>query len=75
LWYARSEAFMQQDLLQTLRWVRTFGDVVFIIGAFSVSWQVVLGIFSGSRMNAIPIDPTKNDKEADEICCGSCDKK
>lgn len=75
LWYARSEAFMQQDLLQTLRWVRTFGDVVFIIGAFSVSWQVVLGIFSNSRMNAIPIDPTKNDKEADEICCGSCDKK
>ncbi len=75
LWYARSEAFMQQDLLQTLRWVRTFGDVVFIIGAFSVSWQVVLGIFSGSCMNAIPIDPTKNDKEADEICCGSCDKK
>lgn len=75
LWYARSEAFMQQDLLQTLRWVRTFGDVVFIIGAFSVSWQVALGIFSGSRMNAIPIDPTKNDKEADEICCGSCDKK
>lgn len=75
LWYARSEAFMQQDLLQTLRWVRTFGDVVFIIGAFSVSWQVVLGIFSGSRMNAIPIDPAKNDKEADEICCGSCDKK
>jgi len=75
LWYARSEAFMQQDLLQTLRWVRTFGDVVFIIGAFSVSWQVLLGIFSGSRMNAIPIDPTKNGKEADEVCCGSCDKK
>ena len=48
LWYARSEAFMQQDLLQTLRWVRTFGDVVFIIGALSVSWQVVSGLlFSG----------------------------
>jgi nitric oxide reductase subunit B len=75
LWYARSEAFMQQDLLQTLRWVRTFGDVVFIIGAVSVSWQVVLGIFSGSDSKAIPIDPTKRDKEADEICCGSCDKK
>lgn len=72
LWYARSEAFMQQDLLQTLRWVRTFGDVVFIIGAVSVSWQVVLGIFSGSDSKA---DPTKRDKEADEICCGSCDKK
>ena len=30
LWYARSEEFMQQPLLQTLRWVRTVGDVVFI---------------------------------------------
>jgi len=42
LWYARSEEFMQQPLLQTLRWARTFGDVVFIIGALSVSIQVVL---------------------------------
>lgn len=46
LWYARSEAFMQQDLLQTLRWVRTFGDVVFIIGALAMTWQVVIGFFS-----------------------------
>nr|WP_286944646.1 nitric-oxide reductase large subunit [Pseudomonas sp. UBA6718] len=46
LWYARSEAFMQQDLLQTLRWVRTFGDVVFIIGALAMAWQVVIGFFS-----------------------------
>ncbi|MES2825938.1 MAG: nitric-oxide reductase large subunit [Pseudomonadota bacterium] len=45
LWYARSEAFMQQDLLQTLRWVRTFGDVVFMMGALAVSWQVVKGLF------------------------------
>ncbi|SFM68782.1 nitric-oxide reductase large subunit [Marinobacter zhejiangensis] len=45
LWYARSEAFMQTDLLQTLRWVRTFGDVVFIVGALAVTWQVVKGLF------------------------------
>lgn len=45
MWYARSEAFMQQDLLQTLRWVRTFGDVVFIIGALAVAWQVVKGLY------------------------------
>ena len=45
LWYARSEAFMQSDILQTLRWVRTIGDVVFIIGALAVTWQVVKGIF------------------------------
>jgi nitric oxide reductase subunit B len=35
---------MQQPLLQTLRWVRTFGDVVFIVGAVSVALQVVLGL-------------------------------
>lgn len=46
LWYARSEAFMQQDLLQTLRWVRTFGDVVFIVGALAMTLQVVSGFFS-----------------------------
>lgn len=47
LWYARSEAFMQQPLLQTLRWVRTFGDVVFIIGAVALAWQVVIGLAGG----------------------------
>ena len=45
LWYARSEAFMQSDILQTLRWVRTVGDVVFIVGALAVTWQVVKGVF------------------------------
>ncbi|GGB44286.1 nitric-oxide reductase large subunit [Oceanisphaera marina] len=45
LWYARSESFMQQGLLQTLRWIRTFGDVVFIIGALAITWQVVIGLW------------------------------
>ncbi|VXB77009.1 Nitric-oxide reductase large subunit [Pseudomonas sp. 8AS] len=49
LWYARSEAFMQQDLMQTLRWVRTFGDVVFIIGALAMAWQVIYGVLFGAR--------------------------
>ena len=40
LWYARSEGFMQQDFLQTLRWIRTLGDLVFIVGTFCVFWQV-----------------------------------
>ena len=51
LWYARSEAFMQGDLLQTLRWFRTFGDVVFMIGAFAVIWQFVSGLlWSSARL-------------------------
>lgn len=45
MWYARSEEFLQMPLLQTLRWVRTFGDVVFIIGTLSIFWQVVSGLF------------------------------
>lgn len=45
LWYARSEEFMQQDLLHFLRWFRTVGDVIFIVGALAVSWQVVQGVF------------------------------
>jgi nitric oxide reductase subunit B len=49
LWFARSEAFMQQPFMQTLRWVRTGGDVVFIVGALAVAWQVVSGLF-GSRV-------------------------
>lgn len=53
LWYARSESFMQSDLLVTLRWVRTFGDVVFIVGALAVSWQVVCGLFFSSKDSAV----------------------
>jgi nitric oxide reductase subunit B len=49
LWYARSEAFMQQDIMQTLRWVRTFGDIVFIVGAVAMALQVVLGLAERSR--------------------------
>ncbi|MDO5687432.1 MAG: nitric-oxide reductase large subunit [Neisseria sp.] len=42
LWYARSEGFMQQDFLQTLRWIRTIGDVVLILGAMGFFWQITL---------------------------------
>lgn len=53
LWYARSEAFLQQPFLETLRWVRTLGDVVFIVGAFSVAWQVISGLGRGA--GALPL--------------------
>lgn len=50
MWYARGEAFMQQPLLENLRWIRTIGDVVFIIGALAVAWQVAKGVFFGDRL-------------------------
>lgn len=48
---------MQQPFVQTLRWVRTFGDVVFIVGALAVAWQVVSGVL-GSRAPAVPAGAT-----------------
>src|SRR5690606_17807012 len=54
LWWARSEEFMQQPLLQALRGVRTLGDVVFIVGAVAVSWQVVRGRAAGRSGPAAP---------------------
>lgn len=53
LWYARSEEFMQQPLLHMLRWVRTVGDVIFIIGALAVSWQITKGVFFKDKEAAI----------------------
>ncbi len=67
LWYARSEGFMQQDLLQNLRWIRTIGDVVFILGALAVAWQVVKGVFSPET--AAIAKPVHGE---DGVCCGSC---
>jgi len=54
LWYARSEAFVQQPILQTLRWVRTFGDVVFLVGALTFALQVVLGLLSHGPAREVP---------------------
>ena len=50
LWWARSEAFMQQPILVTLRWIRTFGDLVFIVGAVAMAWQVVQGLLASDRI-------------------------
>lgn len=75
LWYARSESFMQSDLLVTLRWVRTFGDVVFIVGALAVSWQVVWGLFFSSNSDVLVVDPVNDSETKDAVCCGSCGGK
>ena len=41
MWYARSAELLQQDHMVDLRWFRTFGDVVFMIGALTYAWQVI----------------------------------
>ncbi|MEK6200624.1 MAG: cbb3-type cytochrome c oxidase subunit I, partial [Psychrobacter sp.] len=61
LWYARSEDFLQQDFLQTLRWIRTFADVVFIIGAVCIAWQVTkLAFAKPSHSNYHPEKPVND---------------
>lgn len=57
LWYARSEDFMQQPLLQTLRWIRTIGDVVFIVGAVAIALQVVQNLFGRPGLRVGTVGP------------------
>ena len=49
MWYARSDEFLQQGFLEVLRWIRTIGDVVFIVGALAIAWQVVISVFAPRR--------------------------
>lgn len=72
LWYARSEVFMQQNLLVTLRWVRTLGDVVFIIGALAITWQVIKGLFFPNMPEQIQSTVTGNILHEEGNCCGGC---
>lgn len=46
LWYARSAEFLQQPLLQTLRWLRMIGDIIFAVGVLALGW-FVLGLQGG----------------------------
>ena len=41
LWYARSAEFLQQPVMETLRWLRMIGDTVFIVGAGALAWFVI----------------------------------
>jgi nitric oxide reductase subunit B len=39
-WYARSEQFMQQPIVELLIWMRVPGDTVFSIGALALAYFV-----------------------------------
>ncbi len=39
-WYARSAEFLQTSTMQTLRWMRAFGDTIFAIGAIILVYFV-----------------------------------
>jgi hypothetical protein len=46
LWFARSADFLQQPLIETLRWMRMVGDVVFLLGVASLA-RFVIGLRTG----------------------------
>ncbi len=48
-WSARSPEFMQQGILETLRWLRVVGDTIFGIGAFAFVWFVLGLIFTKGK--------------------------
>jgi len=41
MWYARSAEFLQNGLMDQLRWMRMFGDTLFGIGALVLGWFVI----------------------------------
>jgi nitric oxide reductase subunit B len=45
-WYARSADFMQSGQMQTLRWMRVPGDILFATGALLFAW-FILGLLTG----------------------------
>jgi nitric oxide reductase subunit B len=45
-WYARSAEFLQTGHMQTLRWMRVPGDVLFAAGAALFAW-FILGLLTG----------------------------
>lgn len=50
-WYARDSAFMQTELMQTLRWMRVPGDTIFFIGAVTLV-VFIAGLKTGSSFRA-----------------------
>jgi len=45
-WYARSPEFLQTNAMQTLRWLRVFGDSVFAVGVVALVWFIA-GLAAG----------------------------
>ena len=56
MWYARSAEFLQQPLMQKLRWLRVIGDTVFTFGVFGLGWFVV-GLKTGWSLERKPAEP------------------
>jgi len=68
-WYARSAEFMQSGQMQTLRWMRVPGDVLFAAGAGLFAW-FILGLLTGHSYDnqvAGPSDALSGKTVEDEL--------
>ncbi len=46
MWYARSAEFLQNDVLEAIRWLRSIGDTIFALGILAIGWFVI-GLSTG----------------------------
>ncbi len=60
MWYARSAEFLQQPLVENLRWLRMIGDTVFIAGVGALVWFVI-GLKTGWSLEEDENTPVNND--------------
>ncbi|MDQ3367967.1 MAG: nitric-oxide reductase large subunit [Myxococcota bacterium] len=61
-WYARSAEFMQTPVMDTLRWMRVFGDTLFAFGAFAFVYAVIrmtLGKVAAARRSGEDADAAR----------------
>lgn len=65
LWYARSAEFLQQPLLQMLRWMRAIGDTVFTVGTVAFAWFVA-GLHTGWSLKPVEeqVYPASRERES-----------
>ena len=70
MWYARSSEFMQQNFMETLRWLRIVGDTVFLSGVAAFAW-FVLGLITGRSYRR---DRTAQFGFDERACNGECIK-
>lgn len=40
-WFAKSAEFMQDPVMEALRWLRVVGDTIFAVGTLALGWFVV----------------------------------
>ena len=53
LWFARSAEFLQQPVIEALRWLRIVGDTVFIAGVAAFTWFMA-GLYFGWSYDRVP---------------------